>query len=199
MTNIAAMESPRSRYTMRHVVRAELTKLTSLRSTIWMLLVTFAGSVVVTILSTNSVTHHDPAWYQGFDPTNQAMGGLVLAVLTVGILGALAATGEYGSGTIRASLAATPRRRLFLAGKAVVVGGIVLVVGEALTFVCFGVGQAILGSGGRRPLRAASPASCRRSCSRGPSSPCSLSWDSVSGCSCVTRRGRSPPTSPSHS
>jgi hypothetical protein len=71
-----------------------------------------------------------------------------LAVLTVGILGALAATGEYGSGTIRASLAATPRRRLFLAGKAVVVGGIVLVVGEVLTFVCFGVGQAILGSGG---------------------------------------------------
>ena len=148
MTNIAAMESPRSRYTMRHVVRAELTKLTSLRSTIWMLLVTFAGSVVVTILSTNSVTHHDPAWYQGFDPTNQAMGGLVLAMLTVGILGALAATGEYGSGTIRASLAATPRRRLFLAGKAVVVGGIVLVVGEVLAFVCFGVGQAILGSGG---------------------------------------------------
>lgn len=147
MTILVSTESPRSRYTVRHVVRAELIKLKSLRSTFWMLLVTLAGSVGVTILSTNSTAHHNRAWYQGFDPTNQAMAGLTVAILTVGVFGVLAATGEYGSGTIRASLAATPRRRLFLAGKAMVVGGVALVVGEVLAFVCFGVGQAILGSG----------------------------------------------------
>ena len=55
-----------------------------------------------------------PPWYQGFDPTNQAMTGLALATLAIGVLGVLAVTGEYGTGTIRSSLAAAPRRPLLL-------------------------------------------------------------------------------------
>jgi ABC-2 type transport system permease protein len=137
-----------TRYGLPQVARAELAKLTSLRSTLWTLLVTVAGSVLVTVLSTESVGHHGRGWYQGFDPTNQSLAGLTVAVLSIGVLGALAVTGEYGTGTIRTSLAAVPRRRLLLAGKLAVVGGLALAVGEGIAFACFGVGQAILSGDG---------------------------------------------------
>ncbi len=137
-----------TRYGLRQVTRAELAKLTTLRSTVWTLLVTVVGSILVTVLSTESVGHHGRAWYQGFDSTNQSLSGLTVAVLSIGVLGVLAVTGEYGTGTIRSSLAAIPRRRLLLAGKLVVVGAVVLAVGEAIALACFGIGQAILSGDG---------------------------------------------------
>ncbi|MGH9093007.1 MAG: ABC transporter permease subunit [Acidimicrobiales bacterium] len=135
-------------YGFRQVARAELLKLVTLRSTFWTLLVTVAGSVVVTVLTTAGVGHHPRAWYRGFDPTNESLAGLLVAVLAIGVLGALAVTGEYASGTIRSSLAATPRRPLLLAGKVAVVGAAALAVGEVLTLACFGVGQAVLAGQG---------------------------------------------------
>lgn len=150
-----------SRYGLRQVVRAELRKLTSLRSTFWTLLITVVGSVGVTVLSNASIGHHPRAWYRGFDPTNQSLAGLTLAVLSIGVLGALAATGEYGTGTIRSSLAATPRRRLLLAGKVAVVGGVALVVGEVITLACFWVGQAVLAGQGAPTASLAQPDALR--------------------------------------
>jgi ABC-2 type transport system permease protein len=137
-----------ARYGLRQVVAAELTKLASLRSTLWTLLVMFLGMVGVTLLSIHGALHHPRQWYQGFDPTNQSMGGLALGTLTIGVLGVLAVTGEYGSGTIRSTLAGGPRRGLLLVGKVLVVGALALVVSEVFTFVCFFVGQAVLASGG---------------------------------------------------
>jgi ABC-2 type transport system permease protein len=60
----------------------------------------------------------------------------------------LAVSGEYGTGTIRSSLSAAPRRPLLLLGKALVVGGIALAVGEVLVFASFWIGQAVLSAGG---------------------------------------------------
>ena len=48
----------------------------------------------------------------GFDPTQNALTGLIVAGLTAGVFGALLITGEYSSGTIRTTLAATPSRPL---------------------------------------------------------------------------------------
>jgi len=45
-----------------------------------------------------------------------------IGILLFGVLGALVATNEYGSGLIRTTLAATPQRGLVLAAKAVLVG-----------------------------------------------------------------------------
>ena len=148
MTNITSLESPPNRYGLKQVVQAELIKISSLRSTMWTLLTTLVGSIAVTVVATSSVAHHNSTWYQGFDPTNQAMSGLALATLAIGVLGVLAVTGEYGTGTIRSSLTAAPRRPLLLASKVIVVGGVSLVLGEALTFACFGIGQAVLSGGG---------------------------------------------------
>ncbi|MHB1582967.1 MAG: ABC transporter permease [Acidimicrobiales bacterium] len=145
---IAALDAPASRSGLAQAVRAEWLKLFSLRSTFWTLLVTLAGSLLVTVLSTNGNGHHPRAYYQGFDPTNQSLTGLTIAVLSIGVLGALAATGEYGTGTIRSSLAAVPRRGVFYVAKLLVTGVVALVVGEVICFACFGVGQAVLAHGG---------------------------------------------------
>jgi ABC-2 type transport system permease protein len=140
--------SGETRYGMRHVVRAEWTKLRSLRSTWWIVLVTLVGSLLVDLLSTASAGHHARAWYQGFDPTNQALSGLMVAVLSIGVLGALAITGEHSTGTLRATLAAAPRRRVLVGAKVVVVGVTALCVGEVVAFACFGAGQLVLAHGG---------------------------------------------------
>jgi ABC-2 type transport system permease protein len=148
MTNLITLETPAGRYGLKQVMRAEVTKIASLRSTFWTLLVTVVGTLGVTILTTSNAPHHSRAGYQGFDPTNTALTGLALATLAIGVLGVLSATGEYGTGTIRSSLAAAPRRPVFFAGKVLVVGLIALAVGEFLTFASFEVGQAILSAGG---------------------------------------------------
>jgi len=148
MTHLVALERPQKGYGLKQIVRAELTKVATLRSTFWTLLITFGGTIAVTVLSTTSATHQSKAWYQGFDPTSSSLTGLALGVLAIGVLGMLSTTGEYGSGTIRSSLAAMPRRRGLLLGKILTTGGITLAVGEVLTFVSFGIGQAILKAGG---------------------------------------------------
>jgi ABC-2 type transport system permease protein len=53
-------------------------------------------------------------------------------------------TGEYSSGSIRATLAAIPRRPLALAAKAAVFGAVALVAGEIVVFATYFVGPAAL-------------------------------------------------------
>jgi hypothetical protein len=142
MTSLAPTRP--NRYGPAQAVRAEFSKLRTLRSTKWTLLVVVAGSLLVTFLATDNIHGTGRGAFSGFDPTNQSLTGLALGSLAIGVLGVLAITGEYGSGTIRSSLAATPRRPLFLAGKAMVVGAISLVVGEVMTFACFFLGQGVL-------------------------------------------------------
>jgi ABC-2 type transport system permease protein len=152
MTNLATGHIPagstrdtRSRgYGLTQAVRTEVIKLRSLRSTKWTMLAMVAGSLLVTFLATRNIQRHGHGAYSGFDPTNQSLTGLALGSLVIGVLGVLAITGEYGSGTIRSSLVATPRRPLFMAGKVMVVGALSLVVSEIMTFACFFLGQGIL-------------------------------------------------------
>jgi hypothetical protein len=132
-----------SRYDLGRSVRAEVTKLRTIRSTTWTLLATVVGTLVVTVLSTNGL-HHVGRGAGQFDPTNQSLSGIAIGQLTIGLLGVLMITGEYGSGTIRSSLAATPRRPLFVGAKVLVIAAVSLVVGELLTFGCFFTGRAIL-------------------------------------------------------
>jgi ABC-2 type transport system permease protein len=79
------------------------------------------------------------------DATSQSLIGNALAQLAIGTLGVLIVTSEFGTGMIRASLAAMPQRGAWIAAKLSVFGLVALVVGQALTFASFGIGQAILG------------------------------------------------------
>jgi ABC-2 type transport system permease protein len=141
-----AARSNRAGY--RQAVAAEVSKLRTLRSTKWILAITAAGSMLVTWLATHSQLHHSHQWYQGFDPTNQTLSGLSIGSLALGVLGVLAISGEYGSGTMRSTLAAVPRRETLFAAKATVVGLLTLVLGEILSFAAFFFGMAVFRSGG---------------------------------------------------
>lgn len=148
-TVVLGEERYAGRYGLLHAVRGEVTKLFSLRSTKLTLFVTVAGALGITAVVTATAGFPPPgAGFQGFDPTNQALGGLLLGTLPIGVLGAMAATGEHATGTIRSTLAAVPRRGLLLRAKLVVVAAVALVTAEVVAFCCFGLGQAILGGRG---------------------------------------------------
>jgi ABC-2 type transport system permease protein len=138
MTTTAIPRVPRGHYRFAQVARMEWIKLRSLRSTWWALGVTVAGAIGVAVAV--GVNTKDAA----ADLTNNALAGIALGLLLTGVLGVLAMTGEYSSGTIRATLAAIPNRPLVLAAKAAVFGVVALAVGEAAAFIAFFAGGAAL-------------------------------------------------------
>jgi ABC-type transport system involved in multi-copper enzyme maturation permease subunit len=129
---------------VRQAVRSEAAKILTLRSTAITLGVTVVAALLVTGLATHAQGNHRPASFVGFDPTQLSLSGLIVAGLTGGVFGALLITGEYSSGTIRATLAALPRRRSLLLAKTGVTAAATLVFCEVLSFACFFLGQAVL-------------------------------------------------------
>ncbi len=134
----------------RGTLAAEWIKLWSVRSTYVTMLCAIVLGVGVAILSTSSTAHDWPTMNAAdrltFDPVGAALGGLGFGVLAFGVLGVLAVSSEHGSGLIRTTLTAVPRRGSVFAAKAVVVGGLTLVLGELFAFLTFFLGQAILSS-----------------------------------------------------
>lgn len=133
-TNLATA----GRYRFAQVARMEWIKLRSLRSTWWVLTATVAGAIAIAVAV--GVNTKDAA----ADLTNNALAGISLGLLLVGVLGVLVMTGEYSSGMIRATLAAIPNRPLVLAAKAAVFGVVALAAGEAAGFIAFFAGTAAL-------------------------------------------------------
>jgi ABC-2 type transport system permease protein len=148
-------------YRVKHVVKSEIVKMLTLPSTAITLGVTVVVGLLVTGLVTNAALHHGPGFYNGFDPTQSALTGLVVAGLTGGVFGALLITGEYSSGTIRSTLAATPRRPVLLVAKLTVTAAAMVVFSEVLSFVAFFLGQAILSGGGAPSAGLGSPGALR--------------------------------------
>jgi ABC-2 type transport system permease protein len=159
--------APTGHYRVKNVARSEVAKILTLRSTA----ITLGVTVVATLLVTGLVAHgnlgHGHWYYVGFDATQQSMIGMVVACLTGGVFGALLITGEHSSGTIRTTLAATPRRGVLLATKIGVTALATLVFCELLSFVSFFLGQAILSSGGAPSANLGSPGALRAVCMTG--------------------------------
>jgi len=139
---------PPGRYRFSGAVRSEWTKIRTVRSTAWCLLATVVAGIGIGILASASEASR---WRSGgvidrllFDPTSVSLTGLIFGQLAIGVLGVLTMSAEYGSGSIRATLAAIPRRPVVLAAKAAVFGVVALVVSEAVSFAAFFVGQAIM-------------------------------------------------------
>jgi ABC-2 type transport system permease protein len=138
------------RVTQGRVIRSEWTKLRTVPSSAWTLLVTIAliigfGALYAGVRVTRPP--HDPAAIANFDSTAVSLAGVQLAEIAIGILGALLFTGEYANGTIRTSFAAVPRRLPVLWGKAIGYAIAVLTLTVPATLVAFLVGQSILSSG----------------------------------------------------
>jgi len=136
---------PRGRYRTSDLLRSEWTKIRSLRSTTWTLGVTVLLGIGISALATAETrAHWSSTQVSSFDPTATSLIGLFFGQLTIGVLGVLVMSGEYGSGTIRATFAAAPRRPLVLLAKTLVFGVVALVVAEIVAFASFLLGQALL-------------------------------------------------------
>jgi ABC-type transport system involved in multi-copper enzyme maturation permease subunit len=136
------------------VLLAEWTKFRTLRSTIW----TLAASAVVTValgisLLPSIVDRYDampPAKRATLDPVGTGIWyhGLHLGQVIVAVLGVLLVTSEYSTGTIRATLAATPNRGRVLAAKTLGFGGVAVIFGGIIAFIMFAVAQPMLATRG---------------------------------------------------
>jgi len=142
----------------RDVLASEWTKLRSARSNYLTLLIAAVVTIGATaiVAHTFAVTHGPPPPGPLTPLTESFLGYAEYTVLPVSVLSVLVFTSEYGTGLIRTTFAAVPRRRAVLAAKAAVTGTAALLAGELLAFAAFFLTQAIL-SGRHRGLSLAHP------------------------------------------
>jgi ABC-2 type transport system permease protein len=128
------------------VLAGEWTKLRSVRSTYWTLLVAGVTPIAFSVLVAFTFTNQPAAAPSPLrlDPLLPGLISLEYALIAVSVLGVLAFSSEYATGLIRTTFAAVPRRRAVLAAKAAVTGAVTLVAGEVVAFVSFFAVQAIL-------------------------------------------------------
>jgi ABC-type transport system involved in multi-copper enzyme maturation permease subunit len=143
------MNEKACRVTFARVVRAEWTKLLSLRST-WAVL---GAAAILTIGLAGVIGAVAARDGQAAGTVAQVISRTFLGIdvfsLILGVFGILLMTGEYGSGSIRATLTAVPRRLPVLLAKALV---LVAATGPLMLAVCFAsllAGQAFTGAGQR--------------------------------------------------
>jgi hypothetical protein len=145
--------APARRAGFGNLLLSEWTKIRSVRSTVWSLIllvvVTVGITVLITAITSAQWSKVGPAGRTQIrlDPTNGILSaGLQFGQLTIIVLGVLVITSEYSTGAIRASLLAVPRRLPMLAAKGIVFTAITLVIGEIVMFASFFIGAAILHS-----------------------------------------------------
>jgi ABC-2 type transport system permease protein len=136
---------------MMRALRAEWTKLRTIRSTTWTVLAIFGLTVGLgAVLAAGSES--TPAGAGGDnDLVRDSLVGSYAAQFAVVAFGVLAITSEYATRTLLATFAAVPRRARVLVAKALLVGGIVLIVALATATTAFVLGQQLLRDGGYSP------------------------------------------------
>jgi ABC-2 type transport system permease protein len=130
-------------------LRSELTKIRSVRSTYWSLVLVVVAGIAWSVAFCAGEAAH---WAQmapqdraAFDPAQSSIVGLaLLGQLVIVVLGTLCITSEYSTGMIRTSLTVMPRRPVLYAAKAAVFTAIALVVALLTSFAAFFIGQALL-------------------------------------------------------
>jgi ABC-2 type transport system permease protein len=135
---------------------AEWTKLRSVRSTFWSLLllalISFGFTALfvgLTVGQWDKTVKDSPDQIAQIvrDPAGFIYGaGIGFGQLTICVLGVLVITSEYSTGMIRSSLLAVPGRLPMLVAKCVVFAAVVFVIAEVIAFPTFLMGSAMLHS-----------------------------------------------------
>ena len=148
-TNAASNVIPRptslrlqGRQTILRSVRAEWIKFWTLRST-W---ITSFITIALTVLFGAGLAAAFGQSEQYQDTAKESItAGLNFGQIVVAVLGALIITGEYSSGQIRSSLAASPRRGRLLVSKAVVLTIVAFILGSVSVFLSWAISKPFLG------------------------------------------------------
>ena len=134
---------------MTDALHAEWTKLRTLPGTGWLLVAAAALTAAVGAIAANAVSC--PAGGCQLDPAKVSLTGIYLGQAVVAIVAVTVISGEYSTGMIRLTLAATPRRWRVLAAKAAVVSAATLVTGAVAVLASVVAGSLLLARHGISP------------------------------------------------
>jgi ABC-2 type transport system permease protein len=139
-TEQVGLRAPIRRVTFREAMDSEFAKIRSVRSTFWTLLICLLLSVGISVLiaavtSANWDSLSDSS--KASTDMSAVVAGVYFGVLVTGVLGALVVSTEYGTGMMRTSLTAFPRRGTLFAAKAVVLTVVVLLLGLVIAFASY--------------------------------------------------------------
>jgi ABC-2 type transport system permease protein len=162
MTSLDTMDQPADRGTVddahhthrlswRGIIVSEWIRLVTTRST--MITLMAAGVLMALIgmlaagVSTGSVDDPSGGPAPGFsssDPLSTLMAGSTMVILLIGVLGVIVGAREYGSGLVRTTYAAVPRRWPVLVSRILVFSAVASLVIGVGTLVAFFGGSAVL-------------------------------------------------------
>lgn len=125
-----------------NAVHAEWTKVRTVAGPGALLLAAAALTAAVGVVAANAASC--PGRACQVDPAKVSLTGLYLGQAVVAIIAVTAVSGEYSTGMIRLTLAATPRRWRVLAAKAAVVGTATLVTGAVAVLASVLAGSVLL-------------------------------------------------------
>ncbi|NUW33056.1 alpha/beta fold hydrolase [Nonomuraea sp. SMC257] len=142
---------------MRDVIASEWLKLRSLRSNLHLLACSVAAVLAcggVAFLIGRGFDRQTVEERMGFPGNGDGLGnGIAVAYFVFAALSALAITSEYGTGMIRTSLVAVPRRLRLLLAKVPGLAAVSLVAGQVLAFGMHLAAMAVLGDRADQLLR----------------------------------------------
>ncbi|GAA0232938.1 ABC transporter permease [Cryptosporangium japonicum] len=127
---------------MTDVVRAEWTKLRTSPATVWAVLAVAVGTAALSALAVTTVRCPCAGDPMTLTLVGVQLGQAVAAVFAAGVIG-----GEYATGMIGVTFAATPRRPAVLAAKALLVSGLVGGAGAVGVVAAWAAGHAALDTG----------------------------------------------------
>jgi ABC-2 type transport system permease protein len=146
---------------LRDALRAEWTKLRTVPGTGWLLAAIVVATVAVSVAAVAG-PRCPPGPVAGcppVDPGKLTFTGVYLGQAVVAMLAVLAVSGEFGTGMIRVTFAAMPRRAEVLAAKAVLLTGLVLVAGAVAMAGSLLAGRLVLPGHGFTAARGFTPLS----------------------------------------
>jgi ABC-2 type transport system permease protein len=136
------------RVTFPRVLLSEWTKLRSVRSTAWSLVVgillTIAFPIIFAFVTSSHWGTMSPDERASRSPLDIALAGVNVAQLAIAVLGVIVITAEYSTGSIRSSFTAVPKRLPVLWAKLLDYGVLSLVLMVPAVIVSFFASQAIL-------------------------------------------------------
>jgi ABC-2 type transport system permease protein len=129
-------------------VKAEWTKLRTQPSTAWLL--TAAAAVTIAVSAIVAAAWHVNRGSTA-DPTKLSLTGIYVGQAVIAVFAALAISEEYGTGMIRTTLTAIPRRANLLAAKAAILAALTVPVGLIAAAGSLIAGRLLLPDAGLNP------------------------------------------------
>jgi ABC-2 type transport system permease protein len=136
------------RVAFRHVLLSEWTKLRSVRSTAWSLVVGFLLTIAFPVIFAFVTSSHwgsmSPHERASRSPLDIALAGVNVAQLAIAVLGVLLISAEYSTGSIRSTFVAVPKRLPVLWAKLLDYAVVSFVLMVPAVIISFFASQAIL-------------------------------------------------------